>query len=206
MDFVPDIFLSPQGKKTAQYSKDYKKFKEALRRNSHDQGLQAQFVKFSLVSHNALDGGVPEDHLSEALALYEDLSKTDFFDPQIYYLVGRYYQGKDNLKAQNVYLAGVQHFNRYVAKHPALKSDFIDMAYAIALHFVTLQYGQNHPDLEKFFKTIRKSYPIHNKRVELENELRKPNPNQALIQQLAKELRELKEATEGLGSKSKSGE
>ncbi len=206
MDFLDNVFLSPKSKKTAQYSREHKKFKEALRRNSHDHGLRAQFVKFCVASHNALDGGVPEAHLSEALAYYEDLTKTDLFDPQIYYLVGRYYQGKDNLKAQNVYLAGIQHFNHYVAKRPALKSDFIDMAYAIALNFVTLQYGQNHPDLEKFFKTIRKSYPIHNKRVELENELRKPEPNQALIQQLAKELRELKEATDGAGPQYQSQE
>jgi hypothetical protein len=201
MDFLTSVFLSPKGKKSAQYSSEYKKFQEALRRNSSDHGLRAQFVKFCLVSQNDLEGGIPEAHLAEALALHEELTKTDLFDPQIYYLVGRYYQGKDNLKAQKVYLAGVQHFNHHVAKHPNLKSDYIDVTYAIALNYVTLQYGQTHPDLEKFFKTIRKSYPIHNKRVELENELRKPNPDKALIKQLAQELNELKDATEELQAK-----
>ncbi|HTC19708.1 MAG TPA: hypothetical protein VK859_02600, partial [bacterium] len=58
------------------------------------------------------------------------------------------------------------------------------------------QYGQIHPDLEKFFKIIRKSYPLHNKRLELENELRKPSPNQAHVKQLTQELRELKTLVE----------
>lgn len=200
MEFLDNLFLSPKKKKTAKYSSEHKKFRESLKRNSHDHGLKSQFVKFCLLSHHTLEG-IPQAHLDEALGLYEDLAQTNLFDPHLYYLVGRYYQDKDNLKAQKVYLAGVQHFNHHVGKHPHLKSDFVDMAYAIALNFVTLQYGQNHPDLDKFFKTIRKSYPLHNKRVELENELRKPNPNQALIQQLAQELRELKEATEGLRAK-----
>lgn len=200
IDFMNNLFLSPKGRKTSQYTNDYKKYKKALERNSHDHGLQSQFVKFCLTSHYTLEG-VPQTHVTEALGVYEGLVRTELFDPQIYYLVGRYYQDKDNLKAQNVYLAGVQHFNRYVSKNPGLKSDYVEMAYAIALNFVTLQYGQAHPDLDKFFKIIRKSYPLHNKRVELENELRKPSPNQALVRQLTQELRELKEATEGLRSK-----
>jgi hypothetical protein len=205
MDFMNNVFLSPKGKKDAQYSSEYKKFRQSLQRNSHDHGLRAQFVKFCLVSHFTLEG-TPQTHLTEALGLYEELTTTDLFDPQIYYLVGRYYQDKDNLKAQKVYLAGVQHFNRYVAKNPNLKADYVEMAYAIALNFVTLQFGQIHPDLEKFFKIIRKSYPLHNKRVELENELRKPSPNQAHIKQLTQELRELKEATEAARPKRPSRE
>lgn len=205
MDFLNNVFLSPKKKKTAQYSSENKKFQEALRRNSRDHGLKAQFVKFCLVSHYTL-GGIPEAHVAQALAHYEDLTQTDLFDPQVYYVVGRYYQDKDKLKAQNVYLAGVQHFNNYVGKHPQLKSDHVEMAYALALNFVTLQYGQNHPDLDKFFKTVRKSYPLHNKRVELENELRKPSPDQALVKRLALELRELKEATEGLRNRRPSTE
>ena len=92
-------------------------------------------------------------------------------------MVGRYYQEMGNLKAQTIYLAGIQHFNRYVKKNPAIKSDFVETTYAIALNFVSLQYGQVQPDLEKFFKIIRKSYPLHNKRVELEYELRKHSPD-----------------------------
>ena len=188
------FFLSPKGKKDAEYSRDYKKFLTALKRNPHDHGLRTQFIKFCLVSHFSLEG-IPQAHIAEALSQYNEIAP-DHFDPQVYYLVGRYYQTKDPQKAQMVYLTGVQHFNRHVEKHPGVKSDFVEMAYAIALNFVTLQYGQVHPDLDKFFKIIRKSYPLHNKRVELENELRKSPPNQARIKELAKELGELKEAIE----------
>jgi hypothetical protein len=195
MDFINNIFLSQKGKKDASYSAEYEKYKKAIKRNSNDHGLLSQFLKFLLVSHFTLEGA-PKTHLAEALALYEEVGKSDHFDPQVYYLVGRYYQDKDDLKAQTVYLAGVQHFNRYVQKNPGLKSDFVDNTYALALNFLTHQYGQIHPDLEKFFKIIRKSYPLHNKRIELENELRKPSPNQAHIKRLAQELRELKAIVE----------
>lgn len=195
MDFMNNVFFSKKSKKDAQYTNEYEKYKKAIPRNSHDHGLKTQFVKFCLVSHFTVEG-VPRAHLTEALALYEEVAKSDSFDPQVYYLVGRYYQDKDDLKAQAVYLAGVQHFNRYVLKNPGLKSDYVELAYALALNFLTHQYGQIHPDLEKFFKIIRKSYPLHNKRIELENELRKPSPNQAHIKRLAQELRELKAIVE----------
>ncbi len=202
MDFMNNFFLSPKGKKDAQYTKEYNRFQTALKRNSHDHGLRSQFVKFCLVSHFTIEG-TPAGHLTEALKQFEEVARTDHFDPQVYYLAGRYYQDKDRVKAHGVYLAGVQHFNRYVGENPGVKSDFVEMAYAIALNFVTLQYGQIHPDLEKFFKIIRKSYPLHNKRVELENELRKSPPNQERIKELAQELRELKEATDALQAKRK---
>lgn len=200
MEFIKNLFLSPKGKKDAQYSKEYKKYQNALKRNSHDHGLRAQYVKFCLASYFALEG-IPPTHLKEALDHYEEVTRADHFDPQVYYLVGRYYQDKENFKAQTVYLAGVQHFNRYVEKNPGVKSDFVDVVYAIALNFVTMQFGQIHPDLDKFFKIIRKSYPLHNKRIELENELRKPSPNQARIKEVTQELRELKVATEAARSK-----
>lgn len=194
MDFFNQIFFLPKGKKGSGYSSEYKKFQKALARNPQDHGLRAQFAKFCLVSHFTLEG-IPEKHLATALSHYEEAVQADNFDLQLYYLVGRYYQDKDDLKAQNVYLDGIRHFNRYVEQNPGLKSDFAEIAYAIALNFVTLQYGQIHPELDKFFKTIRKSYPLHNKRVELENEMRKPTPNLDRIKQVARELRELKEAT-----------
>lgn len=200
MDFMANLFLSPKGKKTAQYSKEHKKYQDALRRNPGDHGLQAQFVKFSLLSHFTLEG-IPEAHLAQALELYEKVAKTDLFDPQVFYLAGRYWQGKDDLKAQNVYLAAIQRFNRHVAKNPGMKSELVETTYAIALNFVTLQFGQNHPDLERFFRTIRRSYPLHNKRVELENELRKASPDHGLVKRLAQELKDLKEASESLRPK-----
>src|ERR1039458_4080791 len=117
MDFLNNVFLSPKGKKDAQYTKEYKKFQTALKRNPQDHGLRSQFVKFCLVSHFTLDS-IPPAHLNEALEQYEEVARTDHFDPQVYYLVGRHYQDKDRLKAHAVYLAGVQHFNRYVGEYP----------------------------------------------------------------------------------------
>src|SRR5581483_119001 len=195
MDFINDVFFFAKGKKDAQYSKKYEKFKNALSRNPDDDALRSEFVKFCLSSHFTLED-TPKPHLTEALGLYEAAAQSDHYDPSVYYLVGRYWQDKDDLKAQKVYLAGVQHFNRYVEKNPALKSDYVELAYALALNFLTHQYGQIQPDLDKFFKTIRKSYPLHNKRVELENELRKPSPDHGLIKQLTQELRELKKITD----------
>lgn len=200
MDFMPDFLFPPKAKKTAQYTQDYNKFKKALHRNPADHALKAQFIKFCLMSHYTIDHA-PASHLTEALALYEETVEGDFFDPQVYYLVGRYYQEKDKLKAQNVLLSGVRHFNRYVQDNPGMKADYAEAVYAIALNFLTLQFGQIHPDLDKFFKTIRKSYPVLNKRVELENELRKSSPNHEHIKQLTKELRELKEITDHHRSK-----
>jgi hypothetical protein len=88
-----------------------------------------------------------------------------------------------------------------VEKNPGLKTDHVDTAYAIALNYVTLQYGQIHPDVDRFFKTIRKSYPLHTKRSELESEIQKPKPDPERIKQLALELRELKTAVDGLRQK-----
>lgn len=193
MDLFGGLFVDSKNKKGTQYSGEFKKYQKALKRNPNDQELRSQFIKFALMGKISL-GSIPAAHLEEVLAQYEEVARTDHFDPQVYYLVGRTYQEQGSLKAQKVFLTGIQNFNRFVAKNPGVKSDHVDMAYAIALNFVTLQYGQIHPDLEKFFKIIRKSYPIHNKRVELENELRKPSPNAKRIKEIAKEIQALQEA------------
>jgi len=200
MDLFAHILSSPQKQNYSQYSSEYKKFQKALERNPDDHALRAQFAKFCLNSHFTLEG-VPEGHVAEALAHYDEIVNSDHFDLALYYLVGRYFQDKDDLKAQKVYLAGILHFNRYIEHNPGLKSDHVEIAYALALNYVTLQYGQTHPEMEKFFKTIRKSYPLHNKRVELENELRKPKPDPERIKQVAQELKDLKEATQAIKAK-----
>jgi hypothetical protein len=200
MDFLSEIFLPLKGKKDTPYLAQYRNYQKAIKRNPEDEALRAQLVKFCLENHFALDG-IPDEHLMEALGLYEELAGADHFDPQVYYLVGRYYHPKDNLKAQTVYLNGVRHFNRYVEKNPGIKADHVDLAYAIALNFVALQYGQIHPDLDKFFKIVRKSYPLHNKWMELENELRKTEPDPDLVKRLAQDLREIKQAVDATHSK-----
>lgn len=194
MDFLPNFLFPPKSKKTAQYSRDHQKYKQAVQKNPRDPALKAQFIKFCVGNHFLLKDA-PKVHLTEALSLYKDWTKEDFFDPQVHYMVGRYYQDKDQLKSQNAYLSGIRHFNRQVERNPGSKSEHADLVYALALNFLTMQFGQIHPDLDKFFRTMRKNYPLLNKRVELENELQKPSPNQARIKQLTQELRELREIT-----------
>jgi tetratricopeptide (TPR) repeat protein len=193
MDLFANLLL-PGKRKGARYSSEYKKFQKALARNPQDHSLRAQVAKFCLYSHYTHED-IPEEHLTQALDHYREVVRADHFDPALYYLVGRYYQDKNDLMAQTAYLDGIRHFNRFIEQNPGLKSDHAEIAYAIALNYVTLQFGQIHPDLERFFKTIRKSYPLHNKRVELENELRKPDPDPQRIREIAKELNDLKEAT-----------
>ena len=188
------ILFSEKVKKTAKYSREFNNYKKSLKRNSNDHALLSQFIKFCLKNHFILED-MPEAHLNEALELFKKMEQSDYFDPQVFYLVGRYYQGKDDLKAQNAYLSGIRSFNRYIEKNPGLKSDHVELAYALALNFLNFQFGQIHPDLEIFFKTVRKSYPVLNKRVELENELMKSKPDQDRVKQLSKELKELREIT-----------
>jgi hypothetical protein len=194
MDFLPNFLFPPKSKKTAQYSRDHQKYKKAVQKNPRDPALKAQFIKFCVGNHFLLQDA-PKAHMSEALSLYKDWMKEDFFDPQVHYMIGRYYQDKDQLKSQNAYLSGIRHFNRQVERNPGSKSEHADVVYALALNFLTMQFGQIHPDLDKFFRTMRKNYPLLNKRVELENELQKPSPNQTRIKQLTQELRELREIT-----------
>jgi tetratricopeptide (TPR) repeat protein len=193
MDLFGNLLLAPMKKKGARYHSERKKFQKALEQNPRDQSLRAQLVKLCLYSHFTGEG-VPEEHLSDALAHYEEAVQADHFDPSLYYLVGRYYQDKNDRKAQAVYLEGVRHFNRYIEQNPGLKGEHVEIAYALALNFVSQQSGQSHPDLEQLFKTIRKSYPLHNKFVELENELRHPDPDPERVQRLVRELKDIKEA------------
>jgi tetratricopeptide (TPR) repeat protein len=192
LDFWGRMFPSPKGKKRARYAGEHRKYRKALKLNPRDRELQARFAKFCLMGHFTL-GSVPAAHLSEALGYYRSLCRDNHFDPMLYYLVGRYYQDRDKLSSQKAYLEGIRSFNRFIEKNPGVKSDHMETAYAIALNFVTLQYDQIHPDLEKFFKAARKSYPLHTKRVKLENELTKPSPDPAKVQELARELAEIKE-------------
>ena len=104
------------------------------------------------------------------------------FDLQCHYLVGKYYQeAKDNRKAYQVYLNAIKRFNQYVVKNPDLKSENVELAYSVALNLMTLQSSPFDPELEKCFKNIRKSYPLHVKRIEFENEMAKPAPDKVRI-------------------------
>src|SRR5258708_6575378 len=178
--------------KNSNYSSEYNRFKKAMERNPRDHGLKAQFIKFCLLNRFTKEE-TQADHISEALGLFETMDHTNAFDLQCHYLVGKYYQEeRDFRKAYQVYLNAIKHFNQYVEKNPELKSDNAKLVYSISLNLMTLKLPPADPELEKCFKNIRKSYPLHIKRIEFENEMGKPAPDKARIKQLAEEIRKLK--------------
>jgi hypothetical protein len=173
------------------HSAEFRKFKKALRQNPSDHALRTQFAKYCL-HHCFTQTVVFENHHVEAVSQFEKIVKSDIFDPEIYYLMGRYCQKSDNHQAKEVYLEGIKHFNRYIEKNPGMRADYMETTLAIALNLLTLQSAHIDPELEKFFKYVRKSYPLHVKRVELENEMEKKAPDPERVKKLIQEAKELK--------------
>jgi len=178
--------------KDSDVSATYKRFKKAMERNSGDYGLKAQFIKFCLLNRFTNTKTI-ENYIAEALALFETIENSHGFDIQCHYLVGKYYQEDKNYrKAYYIYLTAIKRFNQYVEKHPNLKSENSELAYSIALNLMILQSNPVDPEVEKCFKIIHKSFPLHVKRFEFENEMAKPAPNKDRIKQLKEEIRQLK--------------
>ena len=185
------VFSSLFGK-SSDYLTEYKRFKRALEANPGDQGLKAQFIKFCLLNRFTKNE-VVASHITEALALFAAFEKSDSFDLQCHYLAGKYYlEARDNRKAYQVFLNAIRKFDDYVVQNPDHKSDNAEMAYSIALNVMALQLTPGDPELERFFKLIHKSYPLHVKRFEFENEMAKPAPDKAKAKQLLEEIRKLK--------------
>lgn len=182
--------------KDSGYLAEYKRFEKAMERNPEDQGLKTQFIKFCLLNRFTKHE-IIVDHIVEALRLFEAVENAEVFDLQCHYLVGKYYQeDKDFRKAYQIYLNAIKRFNQQVAKKPDLKFENSELAYSIALNLMTLQSNPIDPEVEKCFKNIRKSYPLHVKRIELENEMAKPAPDQVRLHQLTEEVRKLKSEDE----------
>lgn len=179
--------------KSDNYLSEYKRFKKAIQKNPMDQGLKAQFIKFCLLNRFTKHEAV-EDHVAEALKMFEGIENSDNFDLQSQYLVGKYYQEeRDVRRAYRVYLNAIKRFNQKVGANPELKGDNVELAYSISLNLMTLQLNPVDPELERCFKIIRKSYPLHLKRIELENEMSKPAPDKERLKALSAEVRRLKE-------------
>lgn len=180
------------GGKDSDYSAEYKRFKKGMEQNSTDVGLKAQFIKFCLLNRFTRQE-IMVDHIAEALKLYEAIANADFFDMQCHYLVGKYYQEeKDSRKAYRVYLHATKRFNQLALKSPGMRSDNAELAYSVALNLMTLQSNPVDPEVEVCFKILRKSFPLHLKRIEFENEMAKPAPDKARVKQLADEIRKLR--------------
>ena len=178
--------------KSSDYSSEYKRFKKSMERNPGDHGLKAQFVKFCLLNRFTKNETMAA-HITEALRLFATIENSDAFDLQCHYLVGKYHQeGKDHRKAYQTYLGAIRRFNQFVGENPDHKSDNAELAYSIALNLMNLQSSPVDPEVEKCFKIIRKSFPLHLKSIELENEMGKPAPDPARIKQLGEEVRKLR--------------
>lgn len=194
MDLVSQL-SSLFGKENT-YAAEYKRFKTAISRNPRDSALKAQFINFCLLNR-FMKHEIKEDHITEALQLFETIDQRDAFDLQCQYLVGKYYQEeKDTRKAYRIYLEAIKNFNRHVTKNPSLKAENAELAYSIALNVMTLQSNPVDPELKQCFTILRKSYPLHLKSIELENEMAKPAPDPARIKELKEEIRRLKEDQE----------
>ncbi len=178
--------------KDSDYAAEYKRYKKGMERNPGDYGLKAQFIKFCLLNRFTKQQ-MSQDHMAEALKLFEDIAETETFDLQCHYLVGKYYQEeRDTKRAYRVYLHAIKRFNQLVMKSPDLKSENAELAYSVALNLMTLQTNPIAPEVETCFKIIRKSFPLHLKRIEFENEMAKPAPDKARVKQLSEEIRKLR--------------
>jgi hypothetical protein len=136
---------------------------------------------------------VVEEHIAEALRLFDGIATADSFDLQCHYLIGKYYQEeKDTRKAYKVYLYSIKRFNQDAIKDPAMRSENTELAYSVALNLMTLQSNPVDAEVEVCFKIIRKSFPLHLKRIEYENEMAKPAPDKFRIKQLGDEIRKLR--------------
>jgi hypothetical protein len=178
--------------KDSDYAAEYKRYKKGMERNPADYGLKAQFIKFCLLNRFTKQQ-MAQDHIAEALKLFESIAEADTFDLQCHYLVGKYYQEeRDAKRAYRVYLHAIKRFNQLVIKSPDLKGENAELAYSVALNLMTLQSNNVPPEVETCFKIIRKSFPLHLKRIEFENEMAKPAPDKARIKQLSEEIRKLR--------------
>ncbi len=172
-------------------SSDCRQFRKAIKNNSDDHILRTRFAKHCLQYCFAKKELVKE-LCSEAIEQFETITRTDVFDPEFFYLMGRFYQNIDERKAQSAYLEGIKRFNQYIEKNPGLRNQFMEITLATALNLLTLKSNPIDPELEKFFKLVRKSYPLHIKRVELEKEIENRESDPGRVQQLKEELKRLK--------------
>ena len=178
--------------KKSNYTSEYNRFKKAIHRNPGDHTLKAHFIKFCLLNRFT-SHKIKEDHIAGALALFDSVAKSDSFDLQCHYLVGKYYQEIQNVpKATEIYHNALKRFNDFIGKNPGQRTDNVELAYSVALNLMTLRPREVDPEVEKCFKIIRKSFPLHLKRIEYENEMAKESPDREKVKRLAEEIKKLK--------------
>ncbi|HJT24128.1 MAG TPA: hypothetical protein VJ873_06095 [bacterium] len=135
---------------------ELRKYKEALRRNPQDHYLRARYAKYCLNSY--FQDSSSKIHVVEAVNQFENIEHSEVLDLEVFYLMGKFYQGKDNKKAIEVYKKGIQRYNEFVTKSVEFRHEHVETAFAIALNLLTLESNHADPELEKFFKTLRRTY------------------------------------------------
>ncbi|HUO58149.1 MAG TPA: hypothetical protein VMV05_08225 [bacterium] len=135
---------------------EFLKFKDAVKRNPHDHYLRARFAKYCLKAH--LQGDPSKTHIIEAVNQFENVIHSDVLDLEVFYLMGKYYQGQDDSKARDIYRKGIKRYNDFVSKSLEFRHDYVETAFTIALNLLALENNKADADLEKFFKNVRRTY------------------------------------------------
>lgn len=139
------------------YVAELRKYKEALRRNPQDHHLRARYAKFCLTNYFQ-DSTSPKSTMVEAVNQFENIAHSEVLDLEIFYLMGKYYQGHDNAKAVEIYKKGIKRYNDFVTKSVEFRHEHVETAFAMALNLLSLESNHADPELERFFKTIRRTY------------------------------------------------
>ena len=135
---------------------EFLKFKDAVHRNPHDHYLRARFAKYCLKTY--FQGSSSKVHVVEAVNQFENIVHSEVLDLEVYYLMGKYYQGQNDQKAIEIYEKGIKRYNDFVSKSIDFRHDYVETAFTMAIHLLTLRSNRTDPELEKFFKNIRRTY------------------------------------------------
>src|SRR3990172_6156549 len=93
---------------------EFRKFKDAVRRNPQDHYLRARFAKYCL--NHYFQDSTSKIHMVEAVNQFENIVHSDVLDLEMFYLMGKYYQGLDDKKAREIYKSGIKRYNDFVSK------------------------------------------------------------------------------------------
>jgi hypothetical protein len=94
----------------------------------------------------------------EAVKQFENIDHLELRELEIYYLMGKYYQGQNDKMAIEVYLKGIKKYNKFSDLDNAMRDEFVEIAFSLALSLLKLESNQPSPELEKFFKIVRHTY------------------------------------------------
>lgn len=137
-------------------SVELRKYKQALRRNPQDLYLRARYAKYCLNSY--FQDSSSKVHIVEAVNQFENIEHSEVLDLEVFYLMGKFYQGNNNQKAIEVYMKGIRRYNDYVDKSLEFRHEHVETAFAIALNLLGLESNHADPELAKFFKNLRGTY------------------------------------------------